>query len=208
MIKKAEIKGLSDEQLVFAFCEKSENEFLQELFNRHLRLVFLICMKYLKDEDQAKDMSMIVFEKVSVDIKKFEIHTFRSWLHVVTRNACLMELRKHSNSKTIHIAEEKEMEKIMESVSFVHPEDTNNRELTLTQLESAISSLEPEQKQCIELFYLREKSYKEVADITGYSINQVKSSIQNGKRNLKIILINQGDVFLFILVTIYYTLQA
>jgi len=207
LIKKKEITGLSDEQLVFAFCEKGENEFLQELFSRHLRLVFLICMKYFKDEDQAKDMSMIVFEKVSEDIKKFEVRVFRNWLHVVTRNACLMELRKHTSAKTIHVAEEKEMEKIMESDTFLHPEDMNHHELKLTQLESAISSLEHEQKECIELFYLKEKSYKEVADITGYSVNQVKSNIQNGKRNLKIILVNKGDVFLFILVMIYYTLK-
>ena len=48
--------------------------------------------------------------------------------------------------------------------------------------------LNPEQKQTVELFYLQEKSYKEIVDQTGFSMNDVKSYIQNGKRNLKIML--------------------
>jgi len=206
LLKRQEIKAFNDEQLVKAFCEKGENEFLQELFNRHLRLVFLICMKYLKHEDQAKDMSMIVFEKVSIDIKKFEVRVFRNWLHVVTRNACLMELRKNSTHRITSVGEEKELERFMENIPLVHPEEVNSHEVNLSQLEKAISALEPEQKECIELFYLKEKSYKEVAEITGYSINQVKSSIQNGKRNLKILMVNNGESLLFILIIIYYTL--
>ena len=94
----------------------------------------------------------------------------------------------------------------MENIPLVHPEEVNSHEVNLSQLEKAISALEHEQKECIELFYLKEKSYKEVAEITGYSINQVKSSIQNGKRNLKILMVNNGESLLFILIIIYYTL--
>lgn len=53
-------------------------------------------------------------------------------------------------------------------------------------MEDAILELNPDQKYCIELFYLEKKTYNEIMDITGYNFMQVKSFIQNGKRNLKI----------------------
>ncbi len=206
MIKAGEIKTLSDEELIKAFCEGSENKFLQELFRRYLHFVFFVCMKYLKNEELAKDLAMQVFEKASLDIKRFTIQNFKSWLHTVAKNACLMELRKKNYLKITNISDEKELEKNMENGSFLHLEDENNHNLKLDKLEKALLLLDNEQKLCVELFYLKEKSYKEVADITGYSINQVKSSIQNGKRNLKNILASNGDALFFVLVSLYFNL--
>jgi RNA polymerase sigma-70 factor (ECF subfamily) len=53
-------------------------------------------------------------------------------------------------------------------------------------LEKCIETLGDEQKQCVKLFYLQEKCYKEITESTGFDMNKVKSYIQNGKRNLKI----------------------
>ena len=74
----------------------------------------------------------------------------------------------------------------METESSSHPNKAEEKEIQYTLLEKAIEELSEEQKKCIELFYLKQKSYQEIIDITGYSVNEVKSFIQNGKRNLKI----------------------
>ena len=198
MFERHKIRALSDEELVKSFCTNEENHFLEELFGRYIRFVFLICLKYLKNEDNAKDAAMQIFEKVSHDLKRFEVLNFKSWLHVITKNHCLMQLRSASKSTTTNIDNQKYFEPNMEINPFLHHEYDSEKELKLEQLEKAVSELDNEQKQCVELFYLQEKSYKEVADITGFSMNQVKSHIQNGKRNLKNILLENGDLMLYI----------
>jgi RNA polymerase sigma factor (sigma-70 family) len=78
----------------------------------------------------------------------------------------------------------------MENEIDPHHDDVNEKEINLSNLNEALKSLAEKQRICVELFYLQEKSYNEVAEITGFTMNEVKSFIQNGKRNLKIYLTN------------------
>jgi RNA polymerase sigma-70 factor (ECF subfamily) len=196
-----------------------------------LRFVYLICLKYVKTDELAKDLSMQVFEQVCTDVLKFEIKNFKSWLHVVSKNTCLMYLRKNkSRPQTSSIDESPMILQItntnddsmdvssghniqfstnenfvlnsMEMSSEMHPD--NNLEVKLEQLEKAVNLLEGNQKSCIKLFYLNEKTYKEVAEITGLDLNEVKSNIQNGKRNLKNYLINNELISLYLFFIINY----
>ena len=203
MFEKHKIQALPDDALIKSFCNSNENFYLEELFGRYIRFVFLICIKYLKNEDDAKDAAMQVFEKVANDLKRFEVQNFKSWLHVATKNHCLMQLRSARKNQMVDIDNQKYFESGMENGSFMHHEYDNEKELKLEQLEKAVSMLDSDQKQCVELFYLQEKSYKEVVDITGFTMNQVKSHIQNGKRNLKNILLESGDLMFYIFALIY-----
>jgi RNA polymerase sigma factor (sigma-70 family) len=196
LLTTKEIRALSDEQLLKILKTKVDNRLLGELLGRYIKFVFLISMKYFHNDEQAKDIAMQVFEKVQTDIYRFEILNFKSWLHVVTKNTCLMQLRS-DKSIAIH---EKEFEKNMKTDVVLHHDYDGEKELKIEQLEKAIDNLDGEQKQCVELFYIKEKSYKEVADITGFSMSEVKSHLQNGKRNLKNLLLKNGDVQLFILI--------
>ena len=202
MFLKPRILTLSDEELLEGFRKENDNKYLGELFGRYIRFVFLVCMKYLRDEDLAKDISMQVFEKISTDLHRFEVQNFKSWLHVVTKNTCLMHIRSVK-----HLPRQSEAEK---KIALMHVENSSeehheyeNHELRLEQLEKAITTLSDDQKQCIELFYLQEKTYKEVTDMTGFSMNQVKSHIQNGRRNLKSYLIDHDDILLMVFAMIY-----
>jgi RNA polymerase sigma factor (sigma-70 family) len=197
--ERRNIRALADEELVKAFCREEDKDFLEELYGRYIRFVFLICMKYIKNEEKSKDLTMQVFEKLTGDLKRFEVRNFKSWLHVVTKNTCFMQLRSEKGLEMISLDEKKEFQKNMENSAFLHPEEDDNHELNIEQLQSAIRTLDAEQKQCIELFYLNEKSYKEVAEITGYSLNEVKSHIQNGKRNLKNTLLNNSELMIWLL---------
>ena len=137
-------------------------------------------MKYLKNEDDSKDAVMQLFEKLLIDLKKHEVQNFKGWLHTVAKNYCLMQLRK-KNPETPLIEN-----LVVENQHFAHHEEEPQLEERLTLMEEAIAQLNDSQKKCVELFYLKEKCYQEISEQTGYTMNEVKSFIQNGKRNLKI----------------------
>jgi RNA polymerase sigma factor (sigma-70 family) len=183
--------GLSDLELANGYQVSGEKDFVGELFRRYSRFVFLVCMKYLKDEEKAKDAGMQIFENLFSELKKHEVRNFKSWLHSVARNHCLMQLRSRKQSRIMEEEMQKDFAAGMESAVFLHPVDET--ESSLTNLEAAVLLLSKEQRLCIELFYLRKMSYNEIVQLTGKSYDQVKSNIQNGKRSLKILLSGQNE---------------
>jgi RNA polymerase sigma factor (sigma-70 family) len=192
------IQALPDEELVVLYKKENDNIYLGELFGRYIQFVFLVCMKHLRDKEQAKDIAMQVFEKLPTDLHRFEVRQFRSWLHVVCKNACFMHARGEKKQKFFRLDTSKEQNGFMENIPELHPDDEIEKEWNLNQLEKALETLEPAQKQCVKLFYLQGNTYKEVATTTGFSENQVKSYIQNGKRNLKNYLVTHGELLIFI----------
>lgn len=195
---------LTDNELIHLYLFKGENKWIEALFNRHIRFVIAVCMKYLQNEELAKDTAMQVFEKAIEDLPRFEIQNFKSWIYKVSRNACMMHFRTDKSTLTISLDYEKTSPSLMETAAAWHPteEEGLNGELRLEQLEVALGQLEQAQKTCIEMFYLNGKSYKEVEDATGFTTKQVKSYIQNGKRNLKKHLLNKENLELLIFLII------
>ena len=176
---------LSDLELIESYKNSYDNTFVGELYKRYTHLIFGVCMKYLKNEDDAQDASIQIFEKLLTDLKKHEVHQFKAWLHMVCKNFCLMKLRSDS-SKQKHFTEmQKDFVSIMESSTELHLTIENKKEMQLTYMEECMQGLNEDQRLCVELFYLQEKSYQQVVEATNYSMNNVKSFIQNGKRNLK-----------------------
>lgn len=184
----AHLNDLNDLDLVSRYKETGDNNFVGALFQRYTRLAFAVCMKYLHDEEESKDAVMQVFEKLLTDLKKHEVTNFKSWLHSVVKNHCLMHLRSQQSKHNHHEELKKDMKAVMESTYELHLLKGDEKEIQLNSLQTGISQLNEGQRVCIELFYLQEKCYQEIADITGFTLNQVKSHIQNGKRNLKIFL--------------------
>ena len=177
---------MTDEELVFAFKKSRDNEFFSEIFQRYTHLIFGVCMKYLRDEEGAKDAVMQVFEKLFVNIHHQEIRNFKSWIYTVAKNHCLMNLRKGKTALKEELIYKKSIQSdFMELAVEIHHNGAKEQEAIFGQLHDAIKLLNDKQRECIDLLYLQKNSYKEVAEITGYSMKQVKSHIQNGKRNLK-----------------------
>lgn len=173
-----------DDELLRLYKASGDIAFLGELYERYIYLVFGVCMKYLRSEEESKDMSMQIFEKLAEAAKTTEIRSFSSWLHVLAKNECLMLLRsrKYKMEKTaVAINEESDMD----LAYALHHTREDGLEVKLQELELSIEELPPEQKECIRLFYLEQKSYKTIASLTGHELKKVKSYIQNGKRNLK-----------------------
>lgn len=174
-------------ELLKKYKEELKPVWLGELYNRYSHLVFGLCLKYLKDEENARDAVLAIFEKLVTDLKTREVATFQHWLYAVSRNHCLEVLRSKGREEkrryVYHAENSVGMPEESEVISLAEI-----REAGLKNLESAISRLNEDQRQCVEMFYLEEKSYKEITETTGYSLGEVKSHLQNGRKNLRLLL--------------------
>lgn len=178
----------TDEQLIDSYKETGNAKFAGELYNRYAHLVYGICLKYVKHKEESKDLSMTVFEKMLSHLLDTEIQNFKKWLYTVTKNKCLTYLRdKHK--KVDQATDLQEFEK--KANFFMENEDNSsliNEDLEEKRIQTAISQLKSDQKKCVEMFFFKDMSYKEIEKKTGYTTKQVKSFLQNGKRKLKIML--------------------
>jgi RNA polymerase sigma-70 factor (ECF subfamily) len=188
------VVSLSDEELFEQYKESNNSAFMGELFNRYTHLVYGSCMKYLKNGEEAEESVMEIFEKLLLNAYKYKVDYFKSWLFIVTKNHCLQKLNQKNRKVPLEGAEYNS--DFMEFQPEIHLNDESELDNKTNQLKPAINQLKEEQKICVELFYLENKSYKEIADITGFNIKNVKSFIQNGKRNLKNILSTIRMLFL------------
>jgi RNA polymerase sigma-70 factor (ECF subfamily) len=185
-----DIKKLSDLELIAAYKEQGDNSVVGILFERYTHLVFGVCMKYLKDEDEAQDAVMMIFEKLLTDLKKHTVDNFKGWLYMVSKNHCLMHIRSEKSVMEKQRELKKDAVVLMESAEELHLDNVSAKEARLVKLENCIEKLNDKQRIAVELFFLKEKCYQEVVEETGFSMNDVKSYIQNGKRNLKICMEN------------------
>jgi RNA polymerase sigma-70 factor (ECF subfamily) len=172
---------LTDVDLIRLYKNSGDVKILGELYGRYTAMVFGVCVKYLKDRENARDAVMQVFEKLITGLQEHEVTHFKSWLYITVRNYCLMQIRSQKNRKFQEISP-----RLMESDAMLHPDEEPELESNLSKLEGCIERLVSEQKHCVQLFYLQQKCYKEITVLTGFDLNSVKSYIQNGKRNLKI----------------------
>ena len=176
---------LTEQQLLDRFYADHDNQWLGILLQRYTLLLLGVCMKYLKNEEEARDSVQQVFLKVITELHKYKVDYFKSWLYMVAKNHCLMKIRDRQGKATTEIRDQ---------LVSQHPDDDEikykhlEKDRQLDLMASSLEELNEEQKTCVTLFYLEKKSYQEIAGKTGFSLMQVKSHIQNGKRNLKILI--------------------
>lgn len=178
------IKNISttgtDEDLVALYKAEGDMQVLADLYQRYMDLIYGVCLKYMKDPEESKDCVLSIFEELVIKLKKYPVDHFKAWVYQLSKNHCLMKLRKvknlprHIDADLVHLEETVHLNAVME------------KEHHFSIMEDCISKLAKEQREVIELFYLKEKCYKEIAGTTGLDPNKVRSFIQNGRRNLKI----------------------
>jgi RNA polymerase sigma-70 factor (ECF subfamily) len=177
----------SDEALLKNYRDTLDITVLGVLFDRYLSLLYGVCLKYFRNVPDAKDGVMQIVESLPEKIVQQEIRNFKSWLYVVCKNYCLMELRKISKNKNVVF-----QESFMEYTDEFHLDVIMEDERRLQVLNACIGLLPPHQSKAIKLFFMQDLSYKEISDATGNDVTKVKSFIQNAKRNLKICLENKN----------------
>lgn len=178
-------KQISDLELAEKFRTSENQACIGEFFNRYHHLVFGLCMQYLKNTEAAKDATLEIFEKLPALLLKHQPQSFSSWLYIISKNYCLMQLRTKSAKPG-----GRELSAQLEQIGQ-EEEELNlpkMREQAYEKLEQAILLLSPEQQVCIQLFYFDQFNYQEISGQTGYTLKSVKSHLQNARRNLKITL--------------------
>ncbi len=175
---------ISEQELLESFYSDRNNEWLGILLQRYTLLLFGVCMKYLKNEEEARDAVQQIFLKVITELQRYKVEYFKSWLYMVAKNHCLMKIRATQGKRETELKEEI----TGPAEDGDHISSIREKDVTLNLMNESLEELNKEQKDCVTLFYLEKRSYQEIADSTGFSMMQVKSHIQNGKRNLRIIL--------------------
>jgi RNA polymerase sigma factor (sigma-70 family) len=187
-LKNISPSSLTDQELVIRYKESDDLGALGELYQRYMELVYGVCLKYYKEPETAKDSVMQIFEELVLKLKKHEVENFRGWLHQLAKNHCLMQLRTPRNLKTVEFKTE-----LVQSEENVHLNGVLEKEENFKKLEYCLGTLTNEQQTAIRLFYLEGKCYDEIVELTGQEWNQVRSFIQNGRRNLKICMESVGS---------------
>ncbi|HEX7365753.1 MAG TPA: sigma-70 family RNA polymerase sigma factor [Pelobium sp.] len=180
--------NLADEHLVAEYKTSGDLQVLGNLYKNYMPLVYGLCLKYLQNAEQSQDAVMQIFEELIDKLRNHDVKNFKSWLYVLSRNFCLMELRKNKKVNIVNIEDT-----FVESAALLHHDDNDTKENRLLLMEACLETLVDEQRKTLQLFYLEQKCYTEVADKTGYELKKVKSYIQNGKRNLKICIDKRSE---------------
>ncbi|TND07614.1 MAG: RNA polymerase sigma-70 factor, ECF subfamily [Bacteroidetes bacterium] len=186
--RKKKVTGVNDLELVELYQKSHDKYYVGELYQRYSHLVFGLCLGYFNDRETARDAVLQLFEKLFEQLKKHKPDNFKIWLTFVARNHCISEIRKQKTRSGRQDEYLKDEQAVSEEEADAWENPVELREAGLQKLETAVQQLGEEQRMCIDLFYFKEKSYKEICDLTGFSDKQVKSYLQNGKRNLKIML--------------------
>lgn len=182
-LDRKEYSELPDEELLHRFYTDHNNRWLGILLPRFSLLIFGVCMKYLKNEEDAKDSVQQIFLKIIDQLHKYDVSNFKSWIYIVAKNHCLMKLRDRKQNRV------EWNETIQPTEEFFEIKQQNlQREELLRNLHESMKKLKPEQQQCIDYFYLQKKSYAEISELTGFTLLQVKSYLQNGKRKLELLM--------------------
>lgn len=180
-IREKDNTNRSDAELVSLYRSGGDLTVLSQLYQRYMDLVYGLCINYLKDAETAKDAVISIYEELVVKLKQHEVSNFKSWLYTLSRNHCLMQLRKEKGKRTVEIADD-----FMQNSELPHLDEVKAKEEQLTSMEDCLEKLVAEQKTCVTLFYLQGKCYNEITELTGIDWNKVRSYIQNGRRNLKL----------------------
>jgi RNA polymerase sigma factor (sigma-70 family) len=173
------------------YREDGNKQLVGVLYKRYTGFAFAVCLKYLRSKIESEDAVMQIFEKLIDDLKVHSVQNFKAWLYIVAKNHCLHIIRNQKHKHHSLDLNQNILPHIMENFHNMYHDNENVLDQRIEDMERELHNLSEEQRICVELFYLKQKSYTEVAQLTGYSVNQVKSYIQNGKRNLRISL--KGD---------------
>jgi len=180
-IREKEKNHYSDTELVNFYRTDGDLTTLSILYQRYMDLIYGVCLKYLKDPEASKDAVINIYEELISKLKQHEVSNFKSWLYTLSRNHCLMQLRREKGHGTVEIPEQ-----FMQTEEMLHLEDVLQKEEQLTGMEKCLEQLSAEQKSCVTLFYLQGKCYNDIMEQMGIDWNKVRSNIQNGRRNLKL----------------------
>ena len=170
-----DLGAFSSEELAARFAETQENAYFAEIERRHKRKVWAMAYSVLGDVGKAEDVSQETFLLLSMAGDRFKDGSVEGWLCLVARRLALNLHKRHLRGEMV------EERLVMET-----PPGSLEADLPDPRILETLGTLPPAQRVCLNLLYGEGLSYKEIVGKTGFSLKEVKTHLQNGRRNFKL----------------------
>ncbi len=176
---------MTEAENIAHYKRTGDQKYLSDLYRPYMTLIYGTCLKYLKNPAQAEDAVMDIYIALKDKVVRHDINNFSAWIYRISVNHCLEKLRTEKR-----FGDRKNEAELMYSSEMFHPNDVNKEE-DLQIMEACMLALSDTQQQCVKCFYYEKKSYQEIAAQLSISYAQVRSAIQNGRRNIKNCMISK-----------------
>ncbi len=167
----------TDEEVIITYKTTGKKSVLAPLFKKYNEKLFGLAYYYLHERESAMDTVMDTFEVVLKTIDNKDITYYKGWLMSICRNLCLKKIRDEKKFDELKEISDNSMESDVDRVY---------KDETIEKILEYVPQLKEGQRICIHEFYLLGKSYDEISASQGMTFKEVKSNVQNGKRNLRI----------------------
>ena len=184
-------ESMSDDQLVHLYASGT-NEAFDTLLLRYDAYVHTTIRYWVNDEDLVEDIFQDTFIKVMLTIRQGRYTAegkFRSWLGRIVHNLVMDHFRRQRTHGQERSIEGASSEELLQTIQLPSPEAIAEERLIhseyVGELSYGMSQLSAEQREVVRLRYWEEKSFKEIAEATGVSINTALGRMRYALQHLR-----------------------
>ncbi len=179
------MRGDSDRELVVRSLEGDDRAF-RELVERHTPLVYAVVRGIMGNHPEAEDTVQEIFIKVFKGLGRFRGNSrLATWIYRISRNEAI-NASSRSRPETGPLDEARYI-----STDDAGPDKVYERKRLRAGLERLMAGLEENYRIVLELRYMGEKTYNEIADIMDIPVGTVKTNLHRAKQSLKRILVSK-----------------
>ena len=179
---------LTDEQLVSAYAAGDNNAF-DQLLKRHKARLFNFILSMVKDSDLADDIFQETFVKAIVTIRQGRYNDqgkFIAWIYRIARNLIIDSYRQDKVENQLSTDDENGVNLLNRSeFSEGTVEDTLIGMQIEEDLRALVTELSESQRQVVDMRFYQNLSFKEIAALTGVSINTALGRMRYAILNLR-----------------------
>ena len=195
--RSMELCGELPEAKVIRMAQRGDEGAFERLYRLHNARVHALCMRMLRNPDEAEDSTQEVFLHVFRKIQGFRgASAFSTWLHRVAVNTVLMRIRGSKNDKAALV---ENTEGTDENGNAIARREIGAPDLNLEgyidrmALENAIKQLPPRCKLMFVLYDVQGYAHSEIAKLLGCSVGNAKSQLHKARVRLRKILRPETD---------------
>ncbi len=183
----ANFQSMTDEQLVKAYAQ-GNNEAFDTLLKRHQDKIYTYILRMIRNEDIANDIFQETFVKAIMTIKQgryTENGKFPAWISRIAHNL-IIDYFRQEKSENLQSADLEDVDVLnRKELCEATIEDVIIHEQIRDDVKHLITQLPPLQREVLTMRYYQNLSFKEIAEITGVSINTALGRMRYAIINLR-----------------------
>ncbi|MDI4649891.1 RNA polymerase sigma factor [Cohnella hashimotonis] len=158
---------------------------LEALYDRYEKSVYAFAYRFAQDAMLAEEIVQELFMRIWNQPERYDasLGKLTTWIFAVTRNIAIDQLRKRQNRTTSQTADAEQLARMPDTAGG--PEEEYDAKWTGEQLREALSALNPDQQQVLELIYYQGFTQHEVSERHGIPLGTVKSRVRLAMKQLK-----------------------